>query len=330
MTANKELQTVVNYLLKGSHISDSEYSDPNLELKNFLYEDVIDKLLENNLVKQAREIADSVKYHDDHVALLYRIASYYIKKDQISQAVDIAKHIQGGYRWDSRSAVYYAIAKHFINRNEMDKALYYIEQANDSDKMDFFLELTERAIQGKQIQKAKEYLYKSYQYFDHHYDIQDHYRQESKLIRLCGELGDEKILQDEALGYKEERYSAIAEYFIQQNNAEKFSYYLSLMDQGDSKDRLLLFACSLDISEAIQQVALKEAVKSGNTMVISNYYTNQASRFIEKKEFEKALAFVEKIDLIYDKVQVLALLSIHWEQPDLTSNNKEILRRILN
>ena len=70
-------------------------------------------------------------------------------------------------------------------------------------------------------------------------------------------------------------------------------------------------------------------MESSNTIVISYYYTNQATRLIEKKEFEKALALVEKIDLMYDKVQVLALLSIYWEQPDLTGYNKEILLRIL-
>lgn len=327
--AAMELQTTVDYLSKGNHITYDKCLDPNLELKNYLYTDVMERLLRNDLVNQARLIADSVKYHDDHVELLYRIAVYYIKNGQIDQAVDIAKQIQGGYRWDSRSEVYYAIAKHFTDRNEMDKALYYIEQANDSNKMDFFLELTERAIQKQQIQKAKEYLYKSYQYFDHHYDIQDHYRQESELIRLCGELGDETILQNEDLGYKEGRRSSIGEYFIQHINTEKFSYYLSLMTQGDSKDRLLLSACSSNASEAIQQIALKEAVESSNTIVISYYYTNQATRLIEKKEFEKALALVEKIDLMYDKVQVLALLSIYWEQPDLTGYNKEILLRIL-
>ena len=88
-------------------------------------------------------------------------------------------------------------------------------------------------------------------------------------------------------------------------------------------------ASAPEVPENIRNIAFEEAKKINSKAVLSLYYTNQAKQLIEKKEYAKALAMVEKIDLYYDKATIMTLLTIHWEKPDLSGENGKILHRIV-
>lgn len=327
----KEALVEIQEMLK--NLANNNPEIEKLYIKPPFFTDVIETLLDFKLVDQALSVAYKIPYPEDKASGLFSVAAHFINTDQIDVALKLANDIHGGWRWDSNSSLYKCIAKKYLEKKDLDKALFYIGKANTTDQAFFFLDLVENAIKSNQITTAKGYLNKAFELYKvSNWDIMTQDSLSFSITELSAKLGDEKKLNyalNDGHGLNDSKLSFLENIFIEKNNPEKFLYYLLQIPEGQQKNLVLLKAISPDSPKKIRDLAYQEAIKTDNKAVISHYYTNQAKQLIEKKEYEKALQLVEKMDLFYDKATILTLLAIHWEKPNLCGANGQIIHRII-
>jgi len=327
----KEALAEIQEMLKNLTKNNPEIS--KLYIKPPYFSDVVETLIDFNLVDQALSVAYKIPYPDDKASGLFSVAAYYINVDQIDVALKLANDIHGGWRWDSNSSLYESIAEKYLEKRDLDKALFYIGKANTTDQANFFLDLVENAIKSNQTIMAQEYLGKAFELYKvSNWSLMSQESLSFRITELSAKLGEEKMLNyalNDGHGLQDSKLSYLENVFFKKNNLEKFLYYLLQIPEGQQKNLVLLRTIYPDSPEKIREVAYQEAIKTGNKAVISLFYTNQAKQLIEQNEYEKALVMVEKIDLYYDKATILTLLAIHWEKPNLTGANGQIIHRII-
>ena len=210
-----------------------------------------------------------------------------------------------------------------------------------------YLLVAEETLKTNQISKAKEHFLRFFEMFNFMgYEIYQFTQDQiySKMALILTIIDDDTLISvvlndhknehkkfsyyDSTLDINSFLYSLASEY-IKQNKADKFfKYYKQITEESQTK-QLLVEACSQQTSEKISSFVYDEAMKMKNKSIISLYYANQAKKLIMKKEYEKALQLVEKMDLYYDKATIFTLLAIHWEKPNLGGATAPIIHRII-
>jgi hypothetical protein len=345
---DNELISVIRDIL--SYLSDNELKNKEKWTNSNVFINVINTLL---MLKKPDEAYQAFvkmpnypypNYNKDQG--LYKIASYYLKQGNIEKTIQLTdKMVDDGIRHPNyRSNTYYDIAKKYFEKKDLDRAIFYINHANPGYESKFYLESAEEAIKTNQISKAKEYFQKFFKEFDNGgYRIPFYTDDEicGKIAGIITQIEDEtlikKVLNDRRLDYEQFMYAldknsliyAMASEYSKQNKEEEFKKYYQEITDIYQKKRILLEVFTPPSTEKMMSFSYQEAIKTDNKAVLSLYLSNQAKQLIEKKEYEKVLAMVEKIDLNVDKATVLTLLVIHWEKPNLSGANAVTMHRIV-
>jgi hypothetical protein len=313
-------------------LTKSSQNDTVMNRRSDIYLDAVDTLLQFDKPIEAITFADQKILGEEKSMALFKVAEYYLKNNQIQQAENLTKYIGWGHRTNLNSNINEKIAWEYYENKNMNQALSKIGKIDKSSQSNFYVRLSNDAIETKNIALAKSYLYKAYELNKDNEYFNSKESHTMEILNLSIQLEEEGLIEkilSSGKAWKDYLLTKLTTEYLKQNNTGKFWKYYNQLNEERIKNEVLFEASSPNTPEEIREFVYSEAVKSNNRAIISVYLYNQAIKLIEQKEYEKALQLVEKMDFDYDKATILTLLAIHWEKPNLGGDNAAIMHRIV-